>query len=229
MSEHVPAHVGLILDGNRRWAKRNGLPLVEGHRQGYKTLRKVLDVALESGVQYVSAFVFSTENWRRTQEEVGYLMDLTLRIVTNDLEELHKKGIKVAWVGSEDRVSDKLRQAIRNAEALTKENTGGTLALCFNYGGQREIADAVQRMCADKIAPDEITEEKIAEYLYHPEVPPIDLLIRTSGEQRLSNFMLWRAAYSELYFVDKQWPDFTPEDFHAALREYAARGRRFGK
>lgn len=144
MSEHVPAHVGLILDGNRRWAKRNGLPLVEGHRQGYKTLRKVLDVALESGVQYVSAFVFSTENWRRTQEEVGYLMDLTLRIVTNDLEELHKKGIKVAWVGSEDRVSDKLRQAIRNAEALTKENTGGTLALCFNYGGQREIADALR-------------------------------------------------------------------------------------
>lgn len=227
-SAGVPHHIGLILDGNRRWARERNLPTLQGHNKGYDNLRTVLDAAIERGVKYVSAFIFSTENWSRTEEEVGYLMDLALRMVVRDVKEIHKKNIRVVWIGSEERVSDKLKKAIRNAEELTKDNTAGTLGLCFNYGGQREIVEGVRQLVADGVQPEDITEEKLAEYLYHPEVPPIDLLIRTSGEQRISNFMLWRAAYSELYFTDKYWPDFSVEDLDDAIAEYNQRGRRFG-
>lgn len=204
------------------------MPSFEGHRHGYETLRTILDAANERGIRFVSVFVFSTENWNRTKEEVGYLMDLTYTIVKKDLREIHEKNIKIVWIGSEDRVSKKLTKAIREAEELTKLNTGSVLGLCFNYGGQREITDAVRRIIHDGVAAEKITEEMLTAYLYHPEVPPIDLLIRSSGEQRISNFMLWRAAYSELLFVDKHWPDFTVEDLDAALAEYSRRGRRFG-
>lgn len=231
MTEHsadVPQHIGLILDGNRRWARERNLPTLQGHNKGYDNLRTILDAAIDRGVQYVSAFIFSTENWSRTEEEVGYLMDLALRMVVRDIKEIHKKNIRVVWIGSEDRVSDKLKKAIRDAEELTKDNTAGTLGLCFNYGGQREIIEGVRRLIADGIQPADLTEKVLSGYLYHPEVPPIDLLIRTSGEQRISNFMLWRAAYSELYFSDKYWPDFSVSDLDAAFTEYNQRGRRFG-
>jgi undecaprenyl diphosphate synthase len=225
----IPRHVGLILDGNRRWAKQRGLPPMEGHRKGYETLISIIDAALESGVEYVSAYVFSTENWQRTRPEVKFLMNLVLRVVTDDLETYHKKGIRIVWLGSKQQVSNKVREAIERAEELTKNNTRGTFGLCFNHGGYREISEAMQRMVEDGVTLGEITEAKIAQYIDHPEVPPIDLLIRTSGEKRLSNFMLWRAAYSELIFSDTLWPDFSVDEWHSALAEYAERQRRFGK
>jgi len=155
-------------------------------------------------------------------------MDLAYKIVTKDILELDKKGVRILWLGSEDRVGEKLKQAIRDAEERTKNNTNGTLCLCFNYGGQREIAAAVQKIVASGVVASEVTEEMIAEHLYYPEVPPVDLVIRTSGEQRLSNFMLWRAAYAELYFIQKHWPDFSADDLDEALQAYENRGRRFG-
>jgi undecaprenyl diphosphate synthase len=228
-TSNIPRHVGLILDGNRRWAKQHGLPPMEGHRQGYETLINILDVALESGVQYVSAYVFSTENWQRTGREVKFLMNLVLRIVSDDLETYHKKGIRIVWLGSKKQVGKKVQDAIERAEELTKHNIRGTFGLCFNHGGYREISEAVQRLIDDGVKVDEITDSKIGEYIDHPEVPPIDLLIRTSGEQRLSNFMLWRSAYSELMFTDTLWPDFNVEEWHRCLAVYAERQRRFGK
>lgn len=226
---HTPRHIGLILDGNRRWARAHNLPLVEGHRQGYDTLHTILDAALDRGVEFVSAYVFSTENWGRASAEVKYLMNLILNVVTRDLDTLHEKGIRIVWLGSKQQVSKKVREAIEKAEKLTSHNTRGTFGLCFNHGGHREIAEAVQRLVADGIPVEEINEAKIAEYIDYPDVPPMDLVIRTSGEQRLSNFMLWRAAYSELAFTDTFWPDFSIDEFDAILADYAARGRRFGK
>jgi undecaprenyl diphosphate synthase len=225
----VPAHVGFILDGNRRWAKSQGLPTLEGHRRGYSNLKTIGKAAIKRGVRYVSAFIFSTENWKRTQEEVAYLMDLAYWVATKEVDEIHKDGIRVRFLGSEENVSPKLLQAIRSAEEKTKHNTNGTLALCFNYGGQLEIADAMKRIIEQGIASSDINPDMIAQNLYEPDIPALDLIIRTSGEQRLSNFMLWRAAYSELYFTNKHWPAFSEEDLDEALKEYAKRNRRFGK
>lgn len=222
----VPAHLGLILDGNRRWAAANGLPKLEGHRKGYDNLKDIAKAAFERGVSFVSAFVFSTENWNRTAEEVKYLMNLAHRVLTRDVQELNKENIKVVWLGSRERVSPKLLKAIAEAEASTKGNTKGTLCLCFNYGGQDEIVEAVRKLM---VSGGEVTKETFAGALYQPTVPPIDLLIRTSGEYRTSGFMLWRAAYAELYFTEKYWPDFTTTDLDAALAEYGRRERRFGE
>lgn len=225
----TPVHIGFILDGNRRWAKNRGLPTLEGHRVGYDNLKDIVKAAADRGVKFVSAYIFSTENWSRTPAEVKYLMDLAHKMLTRDVEELNKENIRVRWLGSADNVSQKLQQAIKAAEDSTKNNTRGTLGLCFNYGGHQEIIDAAKQFIKKGIKETELTTKKFAEALYAPEIPPIDLLIRTSGEQRLSGFMLWRAAYSELYFVDKHWPDFSVEDLDAALDEYATRERRFGK
>ena len=225
----VPVHVGIILDGNRRWAKAQGLPTLEGHRQGYQTLKVIAKAAFERGVKYVTAYVFSTENWNRNQKEVNYLMDFAFKAATRDLEELHKDNIKVVWIGSADRVSEKIEKVIKKAEETTKYNTRGTIALCFNYGGQQELVDAVRKIIAQDLEPSEITTDNLYESLYAPEIPPIDLLIRTSGEQRLSGFMMYRATYAELYFIDKYWPDFSSGDLDKALDEYAARERRLGR
>lgn len=222
-------HVGVIMDGNRRWAKSRGLNSFEGHFKGYQNMRDLAIYAIvEKGIPYLSAFVFSTENWSRTKEEVGYLMKLVLRAMTEYLDEFHNKNIRIVVLGSRNKLDGKIIEAIEKAEAKTKGNTRGTLALCFNYGGQAEIVDAAKKMIEEKIDPARITEESFAGYLYHPEVPPVDLLIRTSGEQRLSGFMLYRAAYSELLFMDKHWPEFTAADIDMALAEYAKRQRRFG-
>lgn len=222
----IPAHVGLILDGNRRWAKANGLPSFEGHRVGYANLKKIAKHAVNKGVKFISAYIFSTENWNRTREEVNYLLDLALVLATRDAREVHKEGIRVVFLGRRNDLPPKLLAAIEKAETLTKDNKRGTLALCFNYGGQQEIVDAASKLSSKKLK--NLTVETFASALYAPEVPAIDLLIRTSGEQRLSNFMLWRAAYAELYFVKKHWPAFTPDDFDAAIEEFANRQRRFG-
>lgn len=225
----IPQHLGLILDGNRRWAKANGLPQLEGHRKGYENLKTIGKAAIKRGVKYVSAYVFSTENWQRTKEEVDYLMKLLLWVAKHEVNELHKEGIRVRFAGAKDKLSTKVIQAIADAETKTKENDRGELILCLNYGGQQEIADAVKDIISLGIKTAEITPNLIAKHLYLPDVPPVDLVIRTSGEQRLSNFMLWRAAYSELLFVDKHWPAFTEEDLDSALTEYTSRIRRFGQ
>lgn len=231
MSEHeavAPQHIGFIVDGNRRWAKRHGLPTYEGHMAGYNAIHEVAEAVFDAGVPNMSAYIFSTENWKRSEDEVKRLMSLVLKLLTADLPIFDKKNIRLRVLGSRDRVSAKILAAIDDAEARTANNTAGTLAICFNYGGQLEIADACKKIIAAGTAADDVTPELIAENLYAPEVPPMDLVVRTSGEQRLSNFMLWRAAYSEFMFIDKPWPDMTKEDIPVILEEYASRQRRFG-
>lgn len=224
----VPRHIGYIVDGNRRWAKTHGLPVYEGHLAGYNAIQEVTTATFDAGVKYVSAYIFSTENWKRSQAEVSKLMGLVLRLLTSDLPIFDERNIKLVILGSRERVSPKINKAIDAAEARTANNTAGTLAVCFNYGGQLEIADACKEIVAAGVAAGEVTPEMIERHLYAPEVPPMDLVVRTSGEQRLSNFMLWRAAYSELLFLDKPWPDMTKDDVTDILNEYMRRSRRFG-
>lgn len=228
-TDTVPVHVGLILDGNRRWAKEHGLPEGEGHRQGAETLKKVVRAGFGSGVKFFSAYVFSTENWKRTKEEVKFLMSLVLHYLDNDLEQLHKEGVKIVILGSRYGLSKKIIAAIDKAEERTRNNQKGVLAICLNYGGHEELVDAVRKILQARVDYHDVNEEVIAQNLYHPEVPPLDMIIRTSGEHRLSNFMLWRSEYAELRFVDKNWPDFTTEDLAEALEDYAHRTRRLGK
>jgi undecaprenyl diphosphate synthase len=225
----VPIHLGLILDGNRRWAKERGLPTFDGHREGYQNLKKICSAALERGVKYVSAFVFSTENWKRSREEVNYLMKLLHWVATKEVDEMNRKNIRVRFLGSESGLTSKVVKAIRSAEEKTKDNTGGTLALCLNYGGQQEIADAVKDILKEGIKAEDITPQVIADHLYGSDIPPVDLVIRSSGEQRISGFMLWRMAYAELKFVDTYWPAFSEAQLDECLADYAARQRRFGK
>ncbi len=227
-SPTIPAHLGLIIDGNRRWAKANGVPQLEGHRKGYENLKIIGRAALKKGVKYVSVYAFSTENWDRSKDEVDYLMKLLIWVAKHEVNELHKNNIKVKFLGSEEKLKPNVLRAIRSAEEKTKNNTAGTLALCINYGGHQEIVDATKKIVASGASTELVTKQLIEQNLYSPEIPPVDLLIRTSGEQRLSNFMLWRAAYSELYFVKKHWPDFNEQDLNAALEEYTRRERRFG-
>lgn len=228
-SSVIPVHVGIILDGNRRWAKAQGLPTREGHRKGYETLKTVGMAGLERGIKYISAYVFSTENWNRAKEEVDYLMKLLLWMAKNEVDELHRANIRVRFVGSRERLSPKIIKAMDAAEAKTKNNTRGTLALCLNYGGHQEIADAVKKIIKSGIEPDNVTPETIADNLYAPDIPPVDFMVRTSGEQRISGFMLYRLDYAELYFIKKHWPEVTEGDLDEALAEYARRKRRFGK
>lgn len=224
----IPRHIGFIVDGNRRWARQHGLPTYEGHLAGYNVLQDVLIEALDQGVEYASAYVFSTENWKRSQGEVKRLMGLILKIFTADLHILEEKNVRLRVLGTREGLSDKVIKAIDKAEAATAENTGGTLALCLNYGGQLEIADAVRAIMHSGVEADEVTPELIERHLYASDIPACDLIVRTSGEQRLSNFMLWRSAYSELLFVEKYWPDMTKQDVTDILGEYKRRGRRFG-
>jgi len=224
----VPQHVGLILDGNRRWARAAGLPQLEGHRKGYNNLHRIGLHAMKRGVKYISAYVFSTENWNRSQEEVDYLMELLVWVATKEIDKYVRDGFRVRFAGSRQRLSQKVLRAVESAEAKTAHNDKVTMVVCLNYGGHTEVAEGVARMMRDGVQAEAVTPEKVAEYLYLPDVPPVDLIVRTSGEQRLSNFMLWRAAYAELYFTPVHWPAFGEGDLDAALEEYAQRQRRFG-
>lgn len=225
----VPTHVGLILDGNRRWARANGLPSLKGHLKGYNNLHDIGHyLIVERKIPYVSAYIFSTENWNRTKEEVGYLMRLVTKALSEYLEEFNRDGVKIQVLGTREGLSKTVLKAIEKAENSTANNQKGTLALCFNYGGHQEIVDGVNRLLTSKPPRAELTKEDFEQFLYYPEVPPIDLIVRTSGEQRLSGFMLWRSAYAELLFTNKHWPDFSVADAEAALAEYARRHRRFG-
>lgn len=224
----LPQHIGFIVDGNRRWAKQHGLPPYEGHLAGYNCLKDVLLETLRRGVPYASAYVFSTENWRRSQDEVGRLMGLLLRVLEADLPIFLEHQVRLRVAGTRQGLSAALIRAIDRAERKTAHLSGGQLVLCLNYGGQLEIAEAVKQLMASGVGAGQVTPELIGQHLYAPDVPPCDLIVRTSGEQRLSNFMLWRAAYSELLFLDKPWPDMTTDDVGVILDEYARRNRRFG-
>ena len=228
MNDDIPQHIGFIIDGNRRWAKEHGLPTYEGHLAGYNGLKDVLLETLARGVKYASAYVFSTENWKRSEEEIGHLMGLLLKVLESDVPIFVEHNVRLRVVGSREGLSVAIRKAIDKAEATTAELDGGELLLCLNYGGYLEITDAVKNIVLSGVAADDVTPELIAQNLYAPEVPPCDLIVRTSGEQRLSNFMLWRAAYSELLFLEKNWPDMTKDDVSAILEEYKQRHRRFG-
>ncbi len=227
-ASQIPRHVGYIVDGNRRWAKSHGLPTYEGHLAGYNTLKEVAQATLDEGVEYMSAYIFSTENWKRSTDEVKKLMSFVLKIVKSDLHEFMDRNIRLRIAGTREGVDAKILKAIDVAEETTANNTGGTLILCFNYGGQLEIVEAVKKVIQSGVAADDITEALVAEHLYAADVPAIDVVVRTSGEQRLSNFMLWRSAYSELIFLKKNWPDMTKDDVASIMKEYAKRQRRFG-
>lgn len=224
----IPQHVGFIIDGNRRWAKQHGLPAYEGHLAGYNAVKEVALEVLASGVKYMSTYLFSTENWKRSEEEVSRLMGLMLRVVQMDLPMFLENNVRLRVIGTREGLSDKMIKAIDHAEEKTAHLTGGTFLVCWNYGGQLEIAEACKKIVQSGVSAEEVTPELIAQNIYAPEVPPMDLVVRTSGEQRLSNFMLWRAAYSELLFLEKNWPDMTKDDVSAILKEYARRQRRFG-
>ncbi len=224
----IPRHLGYIIDGNRRWAKQHGLPTYEGHLAGYNALKEVALENLALGVEYMSIYVFSTENWSRSQQEVKGLMSLILRLFTTDADMFDSYNVRLKVLGGRDRLDAKILKAIDSLEERTAHNTAGTLVICLNYGGQSEIVDAVKTIVRSGIDADDITADLIAENLYNAEVPPVDMIVRTSGEKRLSNFMLWRAAYSEFLFLDKLWPDMTKEDVAAIIKEYSKRNRRFG-
>ncbi len=220
-------HIGIIADGNRRWAKEHGLPTLEGHRKGSDAAEMIVDQLKNTDVKFVSFFTFSTENWDRSPEEVNYLMKLVGETIERLGSKAKKENLRIVLLGRPEPVDPKLWQKLLKIEAETKDNTGLTVCFCFNYGGQWEIVDAVQKMAA---AGDEgYTPENFRKYLYHPEVPDCDLIVRTSGEERLSGFQLWRAAYAELLFLNKHFPALTPDDVDHILQEYNKRQRRFGK
>jgi undecaprenyl diphosphate synthase len=228
MADAIPKHIGYIIDGNRRWAKTHGLPVYEGHLAGYGAIQEVVRASFDAGIEYVSVYIFSTENWKRNEQEVSALMGLVLKLLTADLHLFDENDVKLKVLGSRELVNGRILDAIDAAEAQTAQNTHGTLAVCFNYGGQLEIADACKKIVQAGTSAEMITPELIAKNLYAPEVPPLDLIVRTSGEQRISNFMLWRAAYSEFLFLEKLWPDMTKDDVKAILEEYSRRDRRIG-
>lgn len=224
----VPKHIGYILDGNRRWAKQHSLPEFDGHLAGYNALIQVIEATFKSDVEYISVYAFSTENWKRDPKEVSNLMKLTLHAFSTDLKKLVKNNIKIRFLGTKEGLSGKLIDVMEKAEDATKMFEGRTLAICFNYGGQEEIVNALRVCMKDGLTPEDINEQAISERLYGPDIPPVDIVVRTSGEKRLSNFMLWRIAYSELLFLDKYWPDMDGEDVQKIMDEYGRRQRRYG-
>ncbi|HMS93570.1 MAG TPA: polyprenyl diphosphate synthase [Candidatus Saccharibacteria bacterium] len=224
----IPAHIGYILDGNRRWAKKHGLPTYEGHLAGYNALKDVIAATADAGVKYISFYSFSTQNWNRAEDEVNGIMSLVRRLFKSDVKQLVKDGYKVVVLGSRDRLPADIVAMIDRTEEVSQSGTRATLAMCFNYGGQEEIVRAAQRLAAQGLASEDITLEAFTAALDHPDIPPCDLIVRTSGEQRLSDFMLWRSAYSEFLFLDKYWPEMTKDDVTAILEEYSVRQRRFG-
>jgi undecaprenyl diphosphate synthase len=230
--DQAPRHVAIIMDGNGRWAAARGLPRGEGHRRGVEALRRTIRAAGEIGIKFITIFSFSAENWSRPANEIGELMGLLRRFIRNDLAELHKSNVRVRVIGERKGLDADIGRLLIEAEELTKNNDGLTLVVAFNYGARQEITRAAQRI-ADEVArgrikPSDVTMEMIGGFLDTPEIPDPDLIIRTSGEQRLSNFLLWQSAYSELVFVPAYWPDFDRATLEAAILEYRQRERRFG-
>lgn len=222
---NIPNHLGIILDGNRRWAEERGLPYFEGHRRGLELIKKIIKWCKEKGIKILTLFVFSTENWKRSREEVNYLMRLAKEALSNYFRHSHKNKIRVRVIGLKEKLPESLQKAINKIEEETKQNKEMTINFALSYGGRAEIVKAVKKIIEKKIPPEKITEDTIKENLWTSDV---DLIIRTGKEQRISNFLIWQAAYSELYFCPKYWPDFTKKDLEEALNEYSLRQRRFG-
>lgn len=229
MANNIPKHVAFIMDGNRRWARERGLPTLEGHRLGYEKMKEVGEWCIKRGVAVVTVYAFSTENWQRSAEEVKYLMQLLLRALTNELNAFHERNMRLRIIGQISALSQELRTAISAAERKTERNTEGVLNIAINYGGRQEIIDATKAIIESGVHSDAINEDLFKKYLYAPEGPEPDIIIRTGGEQRLSGFLLWGSAYSELYFEKHYWPDFSESDLEAAFFWYAGRERRHGK
>lgn len=217
------------MDGNGRWAKQRGLPRLEGHQAGVENIRQVVEVFAEYGIKYLSLFAFSTENWQRPKDEIKGLLKILNERIDQEVKLLHEKNIQVCHLGQLGKLSPRLQKKIRKAIELTQNNTRMTLNVAFNYGGRTEILDAVRRILSNSVLVEDIHENSFREHLYLPEMPDPDLIIRTGGEMRLSNFFLWQAAYSELYFTKVLWPDFDRTEIDRALATYASRQRHFGK
>jgi undecaprenyl diphosphate synthase len=231
--DRIPEHVAIVMDGNGRWAQQRGLPRTEGHGAGEEALWDTVKGAEQIGLPWLTVFAFSTENWRRPPGEVRYLMNFNRSLLRRRRDELHRMDVRIRFIGRRNwRVPRSVLKEIREAEVLTANNTGTTLSIAFNYGGRAEVVDAVKELAREvrdgKLRPESIDEKKIAERLYVPDMPPPDLLIRTSGEQRISNFLLWEVAYSELWFTPVFWPDFDREHLYEAIRDFQKRSRRYG-
>ena len=232
MQQVLPRHVAIIMDGNGRWAKKNKLRIAMGHRKGVETLREIIRESSDLGIEALTLYAFSTENWNRDPQEVGALMDLLLEFFTSEIDELDEKNVRILILGDVDAMPEKQRQALYNAMNRTGNNTGLKLNIAINYGGRAEIARAAkliaQDVAAGKIRAEEIDEKTISDYLYPRDRPDVDLMSRTSGEMRLSNFLLYQCAYAEFDFPAVLWPDFTLEEYHKALNSFGKRERRFG-
>ena len=231
--DRIPGHVAIVMDGNGRWAQQRGLPRTEGHGAGEEALWDTVKGAVRIGLPWLTVFAFSTENWRRPPSEVRYLMNFNRSLLRRRRDELHRMNVRIRFIGRRNwRVPRSVLKEIREAEKLTAANTGTTLSIAFNYGGRAEVVDAVKELAREvrdgKLRPESIDEKTIAERLYVPDMPPPDLLIRTSGEQRISNFLLWEVAYSELWFTPVFWPDFDREHLYEAIRDFQKRSRRYG-
>ncbi len=226
--ERIPFHVGIIMDGNGRWARQRGLPRLAGHRAGVENIRRVLRGSVEFGVKMLTIYAFSTENWKRPAAEVDGLLGLFARVIDRELDELHREGVQLRCIGRREGISESLESKVRRAIELTKENDQLILNVAFNYGGRAEIVDAVQRIVRDRVAAEDVTEELVGDYLYTAGCPDPDLIIRTSGEFRTSNFLIWQAAYAEYYVTPTFWPDFDKDELFQALLAYSQRERRFG-
>jgi undecaprenyl diphosphate synthase len=226
--ENVPEHVAIIMDGNGRWAAARGLPRLSGHEAGTSNIRRITQAAGELGIHYLTLWAFSTENWNRPVEEVSGIVRILGETLDRELGELHRQGAQLRHIGSLDGLPPEMRNAILDAIELTRENDKLILTLAFDYGGRQELLTAIRRIVEDGIPPDEIDDALIARYLYTTFLPDPDLIIRTSGEYRLSNFLVWQSAYSELYFSPVLWPEFGPEDLKDAVRDFSRRERRFG-
>ena len=229
---NLPQHIGVIMDGNGRWAKKRGLPRSAGHSAGAEGLKKIVTEANKLGVKYITVYAFSTENWKRPKEEVDFLMNLLLNYLRDAERSLAGENVRIRAIGSRKELSEEIQEQIINTENLTKDRSGIVMNIALNYGGREELVNAAKKLCrkaaSGGLDPEAITERDIDNELYTAGQPDVDLLIRTSGEQRLSNFMLWQVSYGELVFVDKPWPDFKPEDLRECIRIFQSRGRRFG-
>jgi undecaprenyl diphosphate synthase len=226
--QRLPAHIAIIMDGNGRWAKARGLPRIAGHRAGTENLRRIIEACIEFGIPYLTIYAFSTENWGRPQEEVQGLMKLFEDVIDRELDELNDMGVQLRHLGRLDGLKPAFREKVLQAVDFTKNNTNLVLSVAFNYGGRDEIVCAIKRMIQDGIQPEAVTEDLVNHYLFTSGVPDPDLIIRTSGELRGSNFLIWQGAYAEWYFPATYWPDFDKEELRKALNEYASRERRYG-
>ena len=224
-----PEHVAIIMDGNGRWAASQGKPRSEGHRAGTENLRRIIEAFIRHGVRYLTLFAFSTENWNRPDDEVQTLLEIVDSVIRSEVNELHREGIRLRHIGRIDRLPTDLRRSIRESIELTKDNTRLNLCVAFDYGGRAEIVDAVRSMIADDVQAEDVNEDLLRRYMYTNGIPDPDLVIRTSGEQRLSNFLIWQAAYAEYYSTSVYWPDFNEAEVDRALEAYSRRERRFGK